>query len=130
MNVERLLQAKEFLKTVPEERFDISLFRIQDSVNRECGSVGCAMGWLTGMIPEGNILRWNDGNIDFISTGRVFFDLDTHVSGFMGNEFNFLFGSAWAKYNYSKIEDVIDRIDYLIKFGAPLYIKFDKQYKV
>ncbi len=92
MNAERLLQAKEFLKTVPEERFDVKFYRQGDhksrSIKRLCDTVGCAMGWLTGMIPESDIVRYEDKIINFNLTGQKYF-------GLKNSEMKFLF-SCWC----------------------------------
>lgn len=42
----RLLRLAEFLPTVKEEKFNISLWTNQKKAPKiDCGFVGCAMGW-------------------------------------------------------------------------------------
>ena len=47
----RLLKLAKFLKTIPDEKFDIGIWKTE----RKCGTVCCAVGWATN-IPEFNRL--------------------------------------------------------------------------
>ncbi len=58
MNAERLLRLADFLETLPEGRFDYSVWSrgcepgVQlEIVGGACGTTGCALGWATA-IPE------------------------------------------------------------------------------
>ncbi len=130
MNVERLLQAKEFLSTVPEDKFDMTNWRgVFDNLKSiKCETVGCAMGWLTEIIPEKFIIRnkssiIDEGVIQFQLTGICYF-------GLTQKEFTFLFGAEWGNGKYHRIEDVQDRIDYLIENTVPYHLFFNRKYKV
>lgn len=49
---ERLRLLAQFLRLVPEERFDLMSWADSDFQTNECGTAACACGWATVIFPE------------------------------------------------------------------------------
>jgi len=80
MNRERLLMLADFLRTVPEENFDLTSWRYDNTAETvdvgdnqlsslHCGTTGCAVGWACSL-PEFNAqgLTWR-GSLPLYSLG-------------------------------------------------------------
>lgn len=88
MNVENLKKLEQYLRTVPQEMFDIEVFRKDDgSYNASpiCGTVGCALGHGTALDPE-NFMKnfttpWRDCN------GKLTGETISDFYGWAGNFF-------------------------------------------
>ncbi|URG13784.1 hypothetical protein [Acinetobacter phage vB_AbaS_TCUP2199] len=127
---------KEFLKSIPDERFNLLFWRkgsvesgmyISDlDLHTDCGTSACAMGWaaalpefrLAGLSFEGSsiVLRNKDGDFlydDFYAVKEVFVFRDFDVG-------NCLFSNAYytedddCEKNIVKPERVISRIEKLL----------------
>lgn len=68
VEADRLLRLARFLRTVPEEMFDMTSFGQTEDVqsskilvlsleNPVCGSAGCALGWATVVFPDQFLLK-------------------------------------------------------------------------
>lgn len=124
MNVERLKELTNLLKTIPETNFDLAawidsggsnILNIDKQSLIDCGTVCCAVGWACShppFIKQG--LHWDEsdypayGESSSWSAVEAFFDIPEEVA-------IYLFINA--SYNIANIkpQDVIDRINDIIE---------------
>lgn len=113
MDRKNLIKAMEYLeKNVPEEMFDMYAYRAaygpgwkEEYNNPECRTVGCAVGHLTAIDPEGFIQR----SFDYYQWSKDYFELSMH-------DWAFLFSDQWATTN-NTVMGVLNRISFLIVNG-------------
>lgn len=97
MPIEQKLRiAAYFVEQIPQEMFNMSHYRdliSADEINKQCGTVGCAMGHLTAIIEdddiEHNIL---DDRINFKTTADIFCEDNEGL-------FEFLFSGCWIAHD-------------------------------
>lgn len=135
MNKENLLRMVEFLKTIPEEKFEMSCYRLsettgmanENAVSTECNTAGCALGWCTVLDPKGvekhrvyNSELFAEGEIEFADWSEDFTGLNMHST-----EWHWCFGVTWAKYDNTPL-GAAERIMFLLTYGVPdRFIKDD-----
>lgn len=124
-----ILKAVYFLYTqVPEEQFDMKLYRtfykdkIEDNTNPICNTVGCAAGWLTAIVPESKIFRFDDKTIDYKDTMESILDITCPETWF-------LFSGEWIDHD-NTLQGACKRFLYLLITKNPdLGIKRDHPYR-
>lgn len=108
MNIENLKKAQEYIKTIPEEYFNMEVYRHDISDDRDgnvnklsditgCGTVGCVIGWCTALdTPEGiEPFRYGMfGKIHFSDWGETFFGIEYDT-----DLWYYLFGANWAQHD-------------------------------
>lgn len=138
MNTQRLQTLATFLRTVPEEHFDLQSWRASDdhelvsdeALNSlQCGTTGCAVGWAC-TIPEFKAegLHWDvsdDGTTDYPGYGKddtaeyataweaveVFFNINYDTA-------DHLFSCGSYDNNNATANEVADRIEEVIAAGG------------
>lgn len=114
MNKERLLQGADWLlKNADPNRFHMLVYREGDETNHICNTVGCAVGWLTGMVAPDTLPRdiWGNNSIDFSQWSTEYFDLDD-------DEWDWCFDGAWT-HTDNTLEGAAARMRYLAECGLP-----------
>jgi len=112
MNIENLQKAADYIKTIPQEMFDMGTFREGQTTNKECDSVGSVLGHCTVLDP--NILRFRSNDvINFEKWSESFFEL-----GYYSYEWDWCFCSVWKYVDNTPI-GASKRIQYLIDHGLP-----------
>jgi hypothetical protein len=113
MNRKNLQRMAEYIRSIPQNRFDMSVFREDDKDNgHECQSVGCAIGHCTALdtrpLPKdlGNSILYN-----------------TWLHGFTGiemytEEYYWCFGQYWDLTDNTP-EGAALRIEWMLKNGVP-----------
>lgn len=111
MNKENLQRMADYIKTIPQEKFDMGLFRDGDRRTHECNSVGCIIGNCT-ILDNEPLPRYNDGSIDFQKWSINFTGItNTH-------HWNWLFGGS-LRYIDNTTLGASKRIEHYIKNGLP-----------
>lgn len=111
MNRENLKKLADFIKTVPQEIFDMRDIRRGRTDNAECDSVGCVIGHAT-VLYEGELPRYSDsGSIDFSAFWNRFGELPFIDS-------SWIVCSSW-KYVDNTPLGASKRIEWLLKHGLP-----------
>lgn len=92
------------LKTIPEDKFDMSIYRTGPEDTHKCESTGCIVGWATALDNFPNLSYFEDpwsGNINFSAWSLDFFFnvVEDPKADDMPNLWNFLFSSLHAKSN-------------------------------
>lgn len=64
LNKENLYLAADFIERLPMGKFDMELYREDESNSITCNTVGCALGHLTGLFPD-LVTFTRDGDINF-----------------------------------------------------------------
>jgi hypothetical protein len=63
---DRLQKLADFLKELPEEKFDYSALRNES----ECGTIACAVGWCPEVFPE--LVKSFKGHIEFLDDSPAY----------------------------------------------------------
>jgi len=122
---------KEFLKTVPREKFNLSVWRdcanreifiSDDYLKNECGTVACAMGW-AATLPEFKEagLEYSSATICYTNPkdkrdGEFSFDAIKRVFKFHHhNTSKNLFSKLYYGSDSTPPDWVVSRIEYLLK---------------
>lgn len=117
MNKENLRKMAEYIRTVPQEDFNMAYFRREnaDLVNVECNSVGCVIGHCTHLDAINVIKKYIriDRTIRFSAWAADFTGLPVYSDGF-----RWCFDSEWIVSDNTP-EGAARRIEWLIDKGLP-----------
>jgi hypothetical protein len=117
MNTENLIKAAAYIRTVPQEKFDMSVWRDNRSERpeNECNSVGCAVGHCTFLDPNiKSVAKRHErlfNGFNFWEWSLEFFDLGN-------NQWNWCFDYEWGEVDNTP-EGAALRIEWLINHGLP-----------
>ena len=111
MNKENLQRMADHIRTVPQEMFDMSVYRQGDHNSIECGSVGCVIGHCIHLAPQ--LIRKSYGNVDFTSWSERYTEIDCS-----SDEWLFCFCGEWVNVDNTP-EGAALRIEWLINNGLP-----------
>lgn len=94
MNKENLLKIADYIETVPQEMFDMDVYRDGDDYSIECNSVGCVIGHSTILFPEiAEKHRIKEGQYK----GKILFgEFSEEVCGLTVEEWYWCFHSVWC----------------------------------
>lgn len=112
MNKDNLLKMADHIEKVPQEMFDMGVYRCGDEITPECGSVGCIIGHCTVLDNE-PLPRYEYGNIDFNAWSEKFTGIDL-----WDEEWDFLFSGAWERIDNTPT-GAAKRIRYFVGNGLP-----------
>jgi hypothetical protein len=113
MNFDNLKKLADFVSTIPQEQFDMSILRdLRDNFSdKHCNTVGCVVGHMMSIIPDGEIIYYNHTDrINFFLTARRWLDITSGQSVSL-----FLFSHLWEKTD-NTVNGAVNRIKYLIKY--------------
>jgi hypothetical protein len=112
MNRDNLQRMADFIRTIPQEAFDMGAFRKGQKITPECDSVGCVIGHCTVLDPNPDeIPRWHDGGmIEYDEWSLNFTGLDV--------EWDWCFNSDWTLADNSPKGAAL-RIEWLLNHGLP-----------
>jgi len=79
----------DYIETIPQEMFNMRLYRTGEKVNRECGSVGCVIGHCT-ILDENPLPLYRSGNVNFYEWSEHFTGSDP-----LSDESTYLFSGLW-----------------------------------
>lgn len=121
-HIKNLKLARNFLTNhVTDEQFHMDFFRRRNDkfgeiltlrrvlVKPECGTIGCALGWLVSE-PTLHEKLITDRTKTFYEASSVLFGLQSDNAAW-----DFIFSSAYAKFDNTR-EGAIGRMDVLIKY--------------
>jgi hypothetical protein len=111
MNRENLQKMADYIRTIPQDRFDMWTYRHGQEKTAECDSVACIIGHCTKLDAEPLPVGAN-GNIDFETWCDRFTELDSD------NCWIWCFNGRW-KYVDNTSEGAALRIEWLLKHGLP-----------
>jgi hypothetical protein len=112
MNKVNLQRMADHIRTVSQDQFDMDYYRMfEDETSAECNSVGCVIGHCT-ILDVDNLVRYNDGTIDFGTWSENFTGLKITSS-----EWTWCFSSLWADVDNTPC-GAASRIEYLIACGS------------
>ena len=119
--IQRLLFLAEFLKTVPEEKFDLEVWRFSkvsheatdELLNTNCGTAACAVGWACAIPEFQNLgLQYLDSRPQLFDGEDCWEDWDAVEEFFeldRGNALYLFYHTAYPMYGVT-VENVISRI--------------------
>jgi hypothetical protein len=113
MNFDNLKKLAEFVSTIPQEKFNMSILRDVNAgfSNKHCNSVGCIVGHMTSIIPEDQIIYYlSTDSINFFATARNWLDIQEKQSTAL-----FLFSHVWGETD-NTVTGAVNRIKYLLKY--------------
>jgi len=112
MNKVNLQKMADYIKTIPQQSFDMSIYREEyNYYDPECESVGCIIGHCTIIDKENVKANYVDdlsGEIDFHKWSEQFTGLKS-----ISPEWNFLFSMDWKDVDNS-IKGAVQRLEYII----------------
>jgi len=112
MNRHNLQRMADYIRTVPQEKFSMDLYRHGREQKHRCGSVGCVIGHCT-ILGDEHIPRHDNGNIDFETFSEDFTGLDAGRSAW-----NWCFSDQWH-YTDNTPTGAALRIEWLLNNGLP-----------
>jgi len=121
MNKENLQKMADYIRTIPQAKFDMLLFRGGlDRETPECNSIGCVIGHCTVLDRERFQEIVASLHEDEKRGNQHFTDWSTLYTGMVigTNEWRWCFSAIWGDYDNSS-EGAARRIEYLIKKGLP-----------
>jgi len=110
MNRQNLALMPPFIRTIPQDKFDMMSFREGQQVTPECDSVGCVIGHCTVLDPK-PLPMLKDGDIDFWIWAYEF-------TGLNGDNHEWCFSLGWI-HSDNTTEGAALRIEWLLKNGLP-----------
>lgn len=113
MNKENLLRMADYIETIPQEQFDMEVFREGGRTSPKCNSVGCIIGHCTALDDPENLPRYFYGEIDFDLWSEKFTGI-----GLFSRDWRYLFGGGWAK-NDNTPTGAVKRIRHYVEHGLP-----------
>jgi len=117
MNKDNLRKMAEYIRTIPENLFDMQIFRAPGNYKEvECNSVGCVIGHCTHLDADNvlrNYTRFHDDSIRFHKWAEDFTEM-----GMYSASFQWCFDSEWADVDNTP-EGAARRIEWLIDKGLP-----------
>lgn len=116
INKENLLRMADHIEKVPQEMFDMDIFRSGSLNPRECKSVGCVIGHCTILDTEKNIgkFRYSWGGINFFEWSKGF----TGINDEADDIWQYLFGEIWV-FSDNTPAGAAARIRYFVENGLP-----------
>ena len=102
----------DYIETVPQEKFNMRLFRTDGDKGRECNSVGCVIGHCT-ILDENPLPMFRSGDINFTAWLREFTGL-----GPLSGESAYLFASSWEAVDNTPT-GAAKRIRHFLEHGLP-----------
>lgn len=115
MNRENLQKLADFIKTVPQEIFDMTHIRIGQTDKPECDSVGCVIGHATILWKEEDLPRNEvSGTINFPLFWREFSGLDLNVF----DASYWIVSATWRDVDNTPL-GASKRIEWLLNHGVP-----------
>jgi hypothetical protein len=117
MNRENLQRMADYIRTIPQEKFDMSVFRDgNDAFSSECKTVGCAVGHCT-ILDDRPLPITLNGEINYLNWSMEFTGLDTGPG--CGNpEWQWCFSPYWVITDNTP-EGAARRIEWLLANGLP-----------
>lgn len=119
INVKNLKKLRKYLaENITQKKFDMLDYRGRHNHSiisfRNCGSVGCMVGWLPFALRENNQSTFNNYKNIFTKG----FDWDNYLKYKTNIELDselgeFLFDSEWAEYD-NTLEGALGRLDFVI----------------
>ena len=110
MNRENLQKMADYIRAIPQDRFDMELYRKGQHKTPECDSVGCIIGHCT-MLDTEPLPRSLGGKIMFVEWSYRFTLLDL-------KSWFWCFDSNWEKTDNTP-EGAALRIEWLLNHGLP-----------
>lgn len=123
---ERLRKLAEYLLTqVPQEKFDMSIYRIWDDVDHICGSAGCALGWSPAIMLGSTFRRYKSRSSSFFQLfsriiSKEYFGIDPDK-----NTWVYLFSGLWS-WTDNTPQGAAARILYFLDHGVPGWFDGDR----
>jgi hypothetical protein len=113
MNRENLQRMADYIRTVPQESFNMKVYRDGSKRYHKCNSVGCVIGHCTALDDIDNIpTLWND-EINFHKWSENYTGL---IAG--KSEWIWCFDAYWIHIDNTPT-GAADRIEWLLKHGLP-----------
>jgi hypothetical protein len=112
MNKENLLRMADYIETVPQEKFDMELFRAGDGNTPECNSIGCIIGHCT-VLDTKPLPIYINGNINFYEWSQSFTGINRESYDWI-----YLFSWEWAATDNTPT-GAAKRIRHYVENGLP-----------
>ena len=115
---ERLRKLAEYLLTkVPEEKFDMEVYRQEGNTAHICGTAGCALGWAPAIMSPYTFYKYKTGTKDldvlFNNISMKYFGIDWYEEVWV-----YLFSANWVTVDNTP-QGAAARILYFLDHGIP-----------
>jgi len=112
MNRENLKLMADYIETIPQDKFDMEIFRNGQQTEHECNSVGCVIGHCT-VLDKNPLPLHKDGDIAFYAWSKEFTGLEP-----LSGEWEYLFSSDWEDMDNTPT-GAASRIRHFLEHGLP-----------
>lgn len=119
MNKENLLKMADFVEKIPQERFDLRYWRMEEepTTNPECETVGCIIGHCTALDVPNILKQYITKDCDNKPT-IAFYDWALAFTGVTQGEYDWCFSSYWQETD-ATVVGAAKRLRYLVHNGLP-----------
>lgn len=116
MNRENLQKAADYIRTIPQEKFNMEFVRYaEEDFEHECKTVGCVLGHCPILFPWDKIPKHDCGAINYRDFVDDFFGIDLSAND---DIFCWCFGGPWHVKDNSPLGAAL-RIEWLLQKGLP-----------
>lgn len=114
MNRENLQRMADHIRTVPQEKFSMEIYREDNTPTTECNTVGCVIGHCIYLgIPVYHTDGDQDSGIDYLLWAWQFTGMSPYT-----DEFKWCFSMFWENIDNSPTGAAL-RIEWLLNHGLP-----------
>lgn len=111
-NKENLLRMADYIETVPQEKFTMSVYRGEkDFKDASCDTIGCAVGHCTILAPH--LIKQTELGIDFEAWVKEFTGVE-----WASKEWRWLFSGIWVLIDNTPT-GAAKRIRHFVEHGLP-----------
>lgn len=114
---DNLQKLADFIRAIPQERFDMEAFRSkhEDNFTHECNTIGCVLGYSPQVLYDDfkDVPKLFDSSIDYEGISIEKLGIDP-----LESEWNWMFGPDWNEVDNSPT-GAADRIEWFLKHGVP-----------
>jgi len=111
INKENLLRMADYIETVPQEKFNMEIYRTYDETTHECNSIGCVIGHCT-ILDKRPLPKYVYGTINFRLWSKLFTGIESD------DEWNYLFDISWHRTDNTPT-GAAKRIRWFVEHGLP-----------
>lgn len=116
MNRENLQRMADYIKTIPERRFNMQFYGSNFNTTPECNSVGCVVGHCSVFASEKDVKKFTHKDtqgFDFVKWSEKFSGLKAG-----GKKWSWCFSGSWSLSD-NTAKGASKRIEWLLKHGLP-----------
>ena len=114
MNRKNLKRMADYIRTIPQSRFNMKFYGSDFEMIPECHSVGCAIGHCSVFATKKDLNKYNICNeFDFVAWSEKFTGLKAGLK-----KWSWCFAGSWNEIDNTP-EGAVKRIEWLLNYGLP-----------